>query len=94
MEELSKLDLTEIKSLCKKHGIGIVGDKKSLIKKLNYYLEPVKGTLNTHPNRKFNDDQKIVGIHVHDREKLNSVLKKKGRFLYYSMDFFYYVVKE
>jgi bifunctional pyridoxal-dependent enzyme with beta-cystathionase and maltose regulon repressor activities len=28
MENLNTLELTEIKSLCKKHGIGVVGDKK------------------------------------------------------------------
>jgi hypothetical protein len=31
MEDLNKLDLPEIKSLCKKYGIGTVGDKKDLI---------------------------------------------------------------
>ena len=35
--ELDKLDLVEIKSLCKKHGIGVIGDKKTLIKNLKYY---------------------------------------------------------
>jgi hypothetical protein len=32
--ELEKLDLSEIKNLCKKYEIGVVGDKKTLIKKL------------------------------------------------------------
>ena len=32
MEDLNKLELTEIKSLCKQYGIGVVGDKKTLIK--------------------------------------------------------------
>ena len=36
MENLDKLELQEIKSLCKKYEIGTVGDKKSLVKKLKY----------------------------------------------------------
>jgi hypothetical protein len=31
MENLDTLDLQEIKSLCKKYGVGTVGDKKTLI---------------------------------------------------------------
>ncbi len=34
MENLDKLDLQEIKKICKKYGVGVVGDKKTLIKKL------------------------------------------------------------
>jgi hypothetical protein len=34
MEKLETLDLIEIKSLCKKYGIGVIGDKKTLIKNL------------------------------------------------------------
>jgi hypothetical protein len=41
MEKLESLDLPEIKSLCKKYGISVVGDKKSLIKNLKYFLDPV-----------------------------------------------------
>ena len=48
MENLDTLDLQEIKTLCKKYGIGVVGDKKTLIKKLKYFLEPVADVLNTH----------------------------------------------
>ena len=36
MEDLNKLELPEIKSLCKQYGISVVGDKKTLIKKLKY----------------------------------------------------------
>ena len=39
MEDLTKLELPEIKILCKQYGISIVGDQKSLIKKLKYFLE-------------------------------------------------------
>ena len=38
MEKLDTLDLLEIKQLCKKYGIGTVGDKKSLIKKLSEWI--------------------------------------------------------
>ena len=38
MENLNSLELSEIKSLCKKYGISIVGEKKDLIKKLKYFL--------------------------------------------------------
>ena len=32
MEKLETLELAEIKLLCKKHGVSIIGDKKTLIK--------------------------------------------------------------
>ena len=34
METIESLDLIEIKSLCKKYGVGVVGNKATLIKKL------------------------------------------------------------
>jgi hypothetical protein len=94
MEDLTKLELPEIKILCKQYGIGVVGDKKSLIKKLKYYLDPVVGTLNTHPGRKLNANQKIVGITISDKEKRNEIIKNKGQFLYYSLGYQYYMVTE
>jgi hypothetical protein len=94
MEDLNKLDLPEIKSLCKKYGIGTVGDKKDLIKKLKYFLDPIEDVLNTHPGRKLQKDQKIVGVKVSDQEKINSTLKRKGQFLYYSLGHHYYLVTE
>jgi hypothetical protein len=94
MEDLNKLDLPEIKSLCKKYGIGTVGDKKELIKKLKYFLDPIEDVLNTHPGRKLQKDQKIVGVKVSDQEKINSTLKRKGQFLYYSLGHHYYLVTE
>jgi hypothetical protein len=95
MEDLNKLDLPEIKSLCKKYGIGTVGDKKDLIKKLKYFLDPIEDVLNTqHPSRKLQKDQKIVGVKVSDQEKINSTLKRKGQFLYYSLGHHYYLVTE
>ena len=45
MEKLESLDLQEIKTLCKKYDVGVVGDKKTLIKKLKYFLDPI------HPSR-------------------------------------------
>ena len=62
MEDLNKLELPEIKNLCKQYGIGTVGDKKSLIKKLKYFLDPVEDVLNTHPGRKLPKGNKIVGV--------------------------------
>jgi hypothetical protein len=94
MEDLNKLELPEIKSLCKQYGIGVVGDKKSLIKKLKYYLDPVVGTLNVHTGRKVNPNQKIVGITISDKEKRNEIIKNKGQFLYYSLGYQYYMVTE
>jgi hypothetical protein len=94
MEDLNKLDLPEIKSLCKKYGIGTVGDKKDLIKKLKYFLDPIEDVLNTHPGRKLQKDQKIVGVKVSDQEKINSTLKRKGQFLYYSLGHHYYLMTE
>lgn len=90
--ELEKLDLIEIKSLCKKYDIGVVGDKKTLIKKLKYFLDPVEGTLNTHSNRKLPQNKKIAGVKEGEKEKLNLILKNKGQFLYYSFGFKYYIV--
>lgn len=90
MEDINKLELNEIKSLCKQYGIGTVGDKKSLIKKLKYFLDPIEDVLNTHPGRKLPKDKQIVGVKVTDKESRNSVLKKKGSFLYYSLGYQYY----
>jgi hypothetical protein len=92
MENFDKLDLIELRTLCKKYEIGVVGEKKDLIKKLKYFLDPVEGTLNTHPNRKVPDNKKIVGTKEGEKEKLNLILKNKGQFLYYSFGFKYYVV--
>jgi len=92
MEKLETLELPEIKSLCKKYGISTVGDKKSLIKNLKYFLDPVEGTLNTHPGRKLPDGKKIVGVKSDEKDKTNLILKNKGSFLYYSFGFQYYMV--
>jgi hypothetical protein len=92
MEKLDQLDLLEIKSLCKKYDISVVGDKKSLIKNLKYYLDPVEGTINVHTNK--NGLKKIVGVKVNEKEKLNHILKNKGIFLYYSFGFQYYSVSK
>jgi hypothetical protein len=92
MEDLNKLELPEIKSLCKQYGISVVGDKKTLIKKLKYYLDPVEDVLNTHPGRKLPKDKKIVGVKVDNQENINNVLRKKGQFLYYSLGHQYYMV--
>ena len=92
MENLNDLELSEIKSLCKKYNVGAVGDKKNLIKKLKYYLDPVEGTLNQHTGRKIPSNKKIVGIKSSEKDKLNLILKNKGIFLYYSFDFQYYLV--
>jgi len=94
MEDLNKLELPEIKSLCKQYGIGAVGDKKTLIKKLKYYLDPVEDVLNTHPGRKLPKDKKIVGVKVDNQENINNVLRQKGKFLYYSLGHQYYMVPE
>jgi hypothetical protein len=94
MEDLNKLELPEIKSLCKQYGISVVGDKKTLIKKLKYYLDPVEDVLNTHPGRKLPKDKKIVGVKVDNQENINNVLRQKGKFLYYSLGHQYYMVPE
>jgi len=94
MEDLNKLELPEIKLLCKQYDISPVGDKKSLIKKLKYYLDPVEDVLNTHPARKLPKNKKIVGVKVNDQESTNNVLRKKGQFLYYSLGYQYYMVPE
>jgi hypothetical protein len=94
MEDLNKLDLPEVKSLCKQYGIGTVGDKKDLIKKLKYFLDPIEDVLNSHPGRKVPTGNKIVGIKINQREELNQILKKKGKFLYYSLGYQYYMVPE
>lgn len=92
MENLDTLDLQEVKSLCKKYGIGTVGDKKSLIKKLKYFLDPIQDVLNTHTGRKVPKEKEIVGVPVSSTEKINAVLKKKGQFLYYALGYQYYMV--
>jgi len=94
MEDLNKLELPEIKSLCKQYGISVVGDKKTLVKKLKYYLDPVEDVLNTHPGRKLPKDKKIVGVKIEEKDKLNVILKNKGQFLYYSFGFQYYLVSK
>ena len=92
MENLETLDLQEIKSLCKKYNIGTVGDKKTLIKKLKYYLTPIQDTLNVHTGRKLPKNKMIVGVEFNSNEKTNGILKKKGQFLYYSLGYSYYLV--
>ena len=94
MEDLNKLELPEIKSLCKQYGISVVGDKKTLVKKLKYYLDPVEDVLNTHPGRKLPKGKKIVGVKVDNQENINNVLRKKGQFMYYSLGHQYYMVPE
>jgi hypothetical protein len=94
MEKLETLELPEIKLLCKKYGIGVVGDKKSLIKNLKYFLDPVPDTLNTHSGRKLPDGKKIVGVKVSEKEKINTILKNKGTFLYYSFGYHYYLINK
>lgn len=92
--DLEKMDLIELKSLCKKYGVSVVGDKKSLIKNLKYYLDPVVDTLNTHTGRKLPSDKKIVGVKISEKDKINSILKNKGQFLYYSFGYQYYLVSK
>ena len=92
--DLEKLELPEIKTLCKKYGVGVIGNKKDLIKKLKYFLDPVEGTINTHPNRKIPTDKKIVAVKITEQDKINSILKSKGQFLYYSLDYKYYLVNK
>jgi hypothetical protein len=94
MEKLETLDLIEIKSLCKKYGIGVIGDKKTLIKNLKYFLDPVQDVLNTHQGRKMPPGKMIVGVKSKEKEKLNSILKGKGKFLYYSLGYQYYLVNK
>jgi|TARA_R110000868_G_scaffold185501_2_gene427478 hypothetical protein len=94
MEKLETLELAEIKLLCKKHGVSIIGDKKTLIKKLNYFLVPVSDTINTHPGRKLSDDKKIIAVKTTEKEKLNLILKNKVSFLYYSFGYHYYLVNK
>lgn len=92
MENLDTLQLQEIKTLCKKYNISTVGDKKSLIKKLKYYLEPVQDVLNTHTGRKVPKNKEVVGANAHSNQEINSLLKRKGQFLYYSLGYNYYSV--
>jgi hypothetical protein len=92
--DLEKMDLIEIKSLCKKYGISVVGDKKSLIKNLKYYLDPVPDTINTHTGRKIPTDKKIVGVKISEKDRLGSIIKNKGQFLYYSFGHQYYLVSK
>ena len=94
MENLNSLDIIEIKSLCKKYGIGTIGEKKELIKKLKYFLDPISDVLNTHTNRKLPNGKKIVGVKISEQEKINAILKKGGKFLYYSLGYQYYIVAE
>ena len=92
MEDLNKLELPEIKSLCKQYGIGTVGDKKSLIKRLKYYLDPVEDVQNSHPGRKIPKDKQIVGVKADKNAEITPILKAKGVFLYYSLGYNYYMV--
>ena len=92
MENLDTLDLQEIKSLCKKYGVGVVGDKKTLIKKLKYFLDPIQDVLNNHNGRKIPKGKEIIGVSPNSTEKTNIALKKKGQFLYYSLGYNYYLV--
>ena len=72
MENLDTLELQEIKLLCKKYGISTVGDKKTLTKKLKYYLDPVVDVLNTQHSRKLPKNKEIVG--ANSSQKINEIL--------------------
>ena len=56
-------------------------------------MDPIEDVLNTHPGRKLQKDQKIVGVKVSEKERLNSIIKNKGQFLYYSLGYQYYLVQ-
>jgi len=92
MENLELLDVLEIKSLCKVYGVGVVGDKKTLNKKLKYFLDPIQDVLNAQPGRKLPQGKTIVGVKTSEKEKLNLILKSKGIFMYYSLGYQYYLV--
>lgn len=92
MENLEDLDIHEIKTLCKKYGVSIVGEKKELIKRLNYYLEPIQDVLNVHSGKNIPQNKKIVGVKINEQEKINKIYKLKGKFLYYSLGYQYYLV--
>lgn len=94
MEDINTLELPEIKLLCKQYGIGIFGDKKTLIKKLKYFLDPVEDVLNAHPGRKLTVGKKIVGVKVQNKIEINNILKSKHQFLYYSLGYHYYLLTE
>ena len=72
MENLELLDVQEIKILCKKYDIGVVGDKKTLIKKLKYFLDPIQDVLNTHPGRKLPQGKTIIGVKTSEKENIFS----------------------
>ena len=38
--------------------------------------------------------QKIVGVKVSEKEKINNILKNKGQFLYYSLGYQYYLEQD
>ena len=57
-------------------------------------MDPVEDVLNTHPGRKLPKGNKIVGVRADTTSKINEVLKNKGKFLYYSLGYHYYMVPE
>jgi hypothetical protein len=81
MENLNSLDLVAIKSLCKKYGIGTIGEKKELIKKLKYFLDPIDDVLNTHPGRKLPPEKKIIGIKLSERNLTKPLRKKVNSYI-------------
>lgn len=92
MENLETKTIQEIKDICKQYNIGHIGDKKTLIKKIKYFLDPIVDVLNVHNGKYIPENKMIVGVKVSEKEKLNNILKSKNTFLYYSLGYQYYLI--
>jgi len=97
-DQLKKLSLQELKIMSKEMGLGISGSKKDLTTRIWEFIKPLPIVVNNHPDSLTPPNKKIIGIKKGENEKLkqvgSQVEKKLAKFVYYSMDVYYYEVNK
>jgi len=96
--DYNKLSLVELKNICKTRHLLYGGTKKQLIKRLRDFDKPEEPKVSIPKGIELPKGKKIVGVISGDKERSQRIGKErekgKVRFLYWSMDVFYYVVDE
>jgi len=97
-DQLKKLSLQELKIISKGMGLGVSGTKTQLINNIWDFSKPQPILVNTHNESLTVPGRKMVGIKKGENEKLkqvgSQVEKKLAKFIYYSMDVYYYEVNK
>lgn len=92
--ELQKLNLVELKNLCKKEGLNFDKSREELIFALDEYFKPMR--VKSEPQKK-SPKLKIKGVKISESEQLvemgKLVEKKQAHRLYYANDTIYFELK-